>query len=84
MCERALFLLPTPPAEELDDPNPCVAVWGRGPEGVRCKTCRFLFWHGYGDRRYYKCEKRKLTFGPGTDHRVRWNACGLYEEANDE
>jgi hypothetical protein len=59
--------------------NPCVRVFGRGAEGVTCKTCVHLFYHTYS-RRFWKCDLRVLTHGRGSDHRVRWPACGRYEE----
>ena len=58
--------------------NPCVRVFGRGPEGVTCKTCVHLFSHRTA-RRFYKCDLRAFTHGPGSDHRVGWPACGKYE-----
>jgi hypothetical protein len=60
--------------------NPMIAYFGRGPDGTRCKTCvHCRYPDGYG-RRYYKCDLRRLTHGAATDHRVRWPACGRYEE----
>ncbi len=59
--------------------NPCLRVYGKGPEGKTCKRCQHLFAVEHGHR-YYKCDLRKLTKGPGSDHRVRWPACGRYEE----
>jgi hypothetical protein len=29
---------------------------------------------------YYKCKLRGLSHGPGTDHRVSWNACSFFRE----
>ena len=65
------------------EPNPCVRLWGLGPEGEKCKTCDRLNVRCYGDHRYYKCALRKETAGPGTDHRVGWRACAKWE-ARDE
>ena len=59
------------------DPNPLVRKFGFGPEGQKCRQCAHLFYHQRANR-YYKCRYRKLTFGPGSDHRVRWNACALF------
>jgi hypothetical protein len=59
--------------------NPCVARFGVGPDGATCKGCAHLYrmhWHDY---KYPKCDLRKLTHGPGSDHRVNWLACGKYE-----
>lgn len=63
--------------------NPCVRVFGAGPEGKQCKTCSHL--HAkHWDKTYYKCDLRPDTNGPGTDHRVRWVACSRYEERQEE
>lgn len=59
--------------------NPCVDVYGKGPEGKKCKDCIHLYAKQYS-KRYYKCELRKNTNGPRTDHRVYWPACGKHEE----
>jgi hypothetical protein len=58
--------------------NPCVKLYGPGPEGAICKTCRHLGAH-WTARKFYKCELRTFSRGPATDHRVRWPACGKYE-----
>lgn len=65
-----------PPAPE---PNPVVRLYGPGPEGARCKTCRHLYCREFANR-YWKCPYHGDTRGPGTDHRVNWNACAKYEE----
>ena len=58
-------------------PNPCVNVYGRGPEGCICKNCSHLYVKQYSGK-YFKCDLRKNTNGPGSDHRVRWPACAKY------
>lgn len=58
--------------------NPCIALYGPDPMGRTCKTCKHLYLKQYSGR-YYKCDLRKNTNGPGTDHRVKWPACGKYE-----
>ena len=58
--------------------NPCVRVFGRGAEGVTCKLCAHLFSHSMA-RRFWKCDLRAFTHGPGSDHRVGWPACARYE-----
>ena len=57
--------------------NPMVRVFGSGPEGAVCRDCRWLISFAYS-RNYYKCELRGMTHGAGTDHRVRWPACGQF------
>jgi hypothetical protein len=59
---------------ESNGKNPCLALYGHGQAGVRCKECRLLFRHS----RYFKCELRGFTHGPGTDHRANWPACGRF------
>jgi hypothetical protein len=76
--QRDLFELIPQQFTAATDPNPCVRLWGLGPEGTKCKTCVHLVVRQFANR-YFKCRKRKMTSGPGTDHRVGWNACGLYE-----
>ncbi len=58
--------------------NPML-VLGPGPEGARCGSCAHLFRQGGVAGTYYKCELRRVTSGPGTDHRFRWPACARYE-----
>lgn len=57
--------------------NPMLAIYGAGPSDKHCAGCEHLFvkfWAG----KYYKCALRGNTNGAGTDHRVRWPACGKY------
>lgn len=54
---------------------------GPGPEGKTCKGCIRLRGHRTaGGRTYYKCLVYGVSSGPGTDWRLRWPACGLFEE----
>lgn len=59
--------------------NPCVIAFGPGPEGATCSDCVHLFRVGGVAGRYYKCDLRRVSSGPATDHRVRWPACARYE-----
>lgn len=61
--------------------NPCVRLYGKGPDGMRCKSCLHLYVHAHG-RSYYKCEFRVFTHGPATDHRVNYPACRRWEGTN--
>lgn len=61
------------------EPNPCVRLYGKGPEGKTCKDCALLWCHGRATHRFYKCKLRTFTHGPGSDHKVRWNACAKFE-----
>lgn len=60
--------------------NPCIDVYGKGPEGTRCKTCVHLYAKSYANT-YYKCGLRKNTNGPGSDHKVNFTTCGKYQES---
>ena len=66
--------------------NPCLALYGQGPEGKTCKGCKHLYYQGgvgvAGS--YLKCAMRKNTRGPGTDHKASWPACGKYEVERTE
>jgi hypothetical protein len=64
----------------MKKPNPCISVYGPGPDGARCKTCAHLDGHPGAGRIYWKCLLRTYSHGPATDHRVNWPACGKYEE----
>lgn len=64
------------------DPNPMIRKHGRGPAGAVCGTCSHIVSTcPTGNKRYWKCERRGITHGQGTDHRLRWAACRLYEVA---
>lgn len=63
--------------------NPCVLAYGPGPEGRICGDCVHLFARGDTAGTYYKCDLRRFSNGPATDHRVRWAACAKFEERSD-
>lgn len=65
------------------EPNPCVRVYGDGPEGVKCKTCKHLACNPFHGRRYYKCAYRRVSACAATDHRVNWRACAKWEESDE-
>jgi hypothetical protein len=46
--------------------------------GETCGSCAHLQVHQHS-RRYYKCGLVANTGGPGTDIRLRWPACTLWE-----
>lgn len=61
--------------------NPCLKLYGKGPEGKRCKACKHLLAKRRG-RTWYKCELRAGTYhktSPVSDHRANWPACGRFE-----
>lgn len=58
--------------------NPCLKLYGKGPEGKRCKACAHLV----KKRRWFKCGLRANTLhktSPKSDHRFNWPACGKFE-----
>ena len=60
--------------------NPLVKSFGKGPEGQKCKGCKFLY---YKERtkRYYKCELRgEPKASAVNDHKIGWNACAKFEK----
>lgn len=62
--------------------NPCVRLYGMGPDNARCKDCQLFIRRGRTRKIYFKCELRGVTNGPGTDHRANWPACGRFVAAN--
>jgi hypothetical protein len=70
--------IPTP---HLDSDNPMVRAYRFGPDGKKCKACKFLLRDYYHNVTYRKCEKRGVTRGKGTDHKVSFDACSKFEEA---
>lgn len=67
-------------ANNYDD-NPMVRRHGPYQNPVRrfCKTCRFITYASNGNRQYIKCYRRGISRSDATDHRLKWNACRLYE-----
>ena len=57
-----------------------------GPEGKRCGDCRFAYCSNRANpnRRYWKCKRSAITFGPATDLLRRWRSCELFEEPVEE
>lgn len=58
--------------------NPMTRVYGLTPD-TTCHDCAHLV-QGSRGRKFMKCDRRKITHGAATDHRVRWPACGLWEK----
>jgi hypothetical protein len=59
--------------------NPCIAVFGPGPEGALCRKCSHLYHNG----RFLKCDLRAHTNGAATDHKARWPACAKFQLDSD-
>ena len=64
--------------------NPCIALYGAGATGKKCKTCVHCRYPLMYAAKHWKCDLRKLSHGTATDHRVSWPACGRYEERKEE
>ena len=56
---------------------------GRTP-GKNCRTCRHLERQHYHRKNFYKCTKFRITRGEQTDWRLKWPACGLFEEITEK
>ena len=57
--------------------NPMVKIYGPGPSNYRCKDCTHLYAKQFANR-YFKCDLRRNTNGPATDHRANWPTCGKF------
>lgn len=76
------------PGYEYEPPEPesplklkkPIEMYGSGPSGKTCKSCNNLTNNGYRGRGYYKCKQWKDSHSPATDVRLKWPACGRYEE----
>lgn len=73
-----------PIKKPIESDNPMVRAFGRGPEGKKCKECEFLIRYHWRSTSYFKCEKRGITHGPGTDHRLKYEACSKFEQEKPE
>jgi hypothetical protein len=56
--------------------------WGAGPLDKTCKDCAELTYNETA-KRYYKCKRRGITSGAGTDHRVGWPACTYFVQTEE-
>jgi hypothetical protein len=81
----SLFDLSGTPERETPSANPCIAVYGPGPDGQSCKGCIHLRYPILrSGAKYWKCDLRRVTHGRASDHRVSWPACGRYEARTEE
>lgn len=66
-----------------DGPNPCIKLYGPGPDGKQCGNCSHF--HRYQQAAtWFKCDLRPThTKGVSGDHRVRWPACSKFEEGKE-
>ena len=62
--------------------KPWWMLLGKGPDDSTCRTCQHLIGTTTGSgKRFYKCLMQSITNGPGTDIRMKDEACVLFEEA---
>ena len=66
--------------EPVQGDNPCIALYGTGPSTKQCGECKHFLRLNYHNKTYRKCDLRKITHGPGSDHRAMWQACGRFEQ----
>ena len=66
------------------NPNPCITAFGEGPPGQTCKGCVHLRYPLGFATRHWKCDRRTLTHGKATDHKVSYPACAKYEKREGE
>jgi hypothetical protein len=59
--------------------NPMVRRFGK-TEGKMCKDCKYLVRLYYHNKTYIKCDKRGITHGRATDHKVSFEACSKFEQ----
>ena len=83
MNQPDLFQTPEDQRRRATEKNPMANVYGYFDGETKCKKCRFLCYKERS-KRYYKCKKRGITAGEGTDHRVNWLACKFYEHVKCE
>lgn len=74
------------PKPAKQEGNPCIAVYGQGPEGQVCKGCMHLRYpiNRNPKAHHWKCDLRKLSHGAATDHKVNWPSCARYEQRTEE
>lgn len=59
------------------------ALHGKTP-GRTCGECQHLIRVKPGQNSYLKCDLTKITHGPGTDWRRKWQACGAFRPVLDK
>lgn len=76
---------PVAPKKRRNGQSPIVRMhgkFGRGPDGATCGGCDSLVTTGH-NRRYFKCERYRISGSEATDFRKRWPACGLWRQRGD-
>lgn len=83
--DELLKIVPPPPHEThryepVKGDNPCTRLYGAGPATKQCGECKHFLRLSYHNKTYRKCDLRKITHGPGSDHKAMWQACGKFEQ----
>jgi hypothetical protein len=79
MSDNTLFQLPDSLPALPERWHDMIRAYGRCDTEI-CKTCVHLIKHtSNGHKHFIKCALSPITFGAGTDWRVRWPACGKWE-----
>ncbi len=68
---------------EVPDKNPMLIPHGI-KKGKMCKYCKFFLRERFHNKSYFKCKIRGVSRSSATDHRIGWNACGLFEPDQTE
>lgn len=63
--------------------NPLEIKYGPGPAEARCGGCAHLLRLRYHGALYRKCDLRKITHGPKSDHKATWPACARFEPGEE-
>ena len=58
--------------------RPLLVLWDKTLDVPTCGDCQHLIVRGEEHRRFFKCGKVQMTFGPATDIRKSWRACDLF------
>lgn len=55
---------------------------GSGPAGETCRTCVHSYCRSFA-KTYWKCARTKATSGPGSDIRLKWQACSQWQKKEE-
>ncbi len=72
-CGQAV-LIEAEPAEPFNNKLAVKYHLRKGPEDKRCKDCAHHYTNEFANV-YHKCDQVPETRGPGTDIRIKWQAC---------
>lgn len=78
MSDRLVLFGERDPGSVRQDSNPMVRLFGLGPDGQTCRSCRHLIRYSQAAT-WSKCALRCNSGGRATDHRSGYRACAKYE-----